>query len=120
MGSKFVEKHKRKSVLAALLFIFHGRAKYVGILLVLTILSVPFVISGETLNRILELPPVAAFMKSVGLGGVISAINPKYSNDVLKAALDKAVENTRREFATIRTGGGQGAGLLLGEVPQEH
>ena len=90
MGSKFVEKHKRKSVLAALLFIFHGRAKYVGILLVLTILSVPFVISGETLNRILELPPVAAFMKSVGLGGVISAINPKYSNDVLKAALDKA------------------------------
>ncbi|MDO8804501.1 MAG: hypothetical protein Q7R35_08715 [Elusimicrobiota bacterium] len=90
MGSKFVEKHQRKSVLAALLFIFKGRAKYVSTLLLLTILSVPFVISGETLNRIIELRPVAAFLKSVGLGGVISAINPRYSNDVLRAALDKA------------------------------
>ncbi len=94
MSSKFVEKHKRKSVLAALLFIFQGRTKYVGIMLIVMILSVPFVISGETLGRIMELPPVAAFLKSVGLGSVVSTLNPKYSNDLLRAAMDKAAEDS--------------------------
>ncbi|OGR67307.1 MAG: hypothetical protein A2081_01550 [Elusimicrobia bacterium GWC2_61_19] len=94
MGSKFVEKHKRKSVLAALLFIFQGRTKYIGIMLIVTILSVPFVISGETLGSIIELRPVAAFLRSIGMGSVVSAINPKYSNDLLKAALDKAVDDS--------------------------
>lgn len=94
MGSKFLEKHKRKSVLAALLFLFQGRTKYIGIMLLVALMSVPFVISGETLGRIIELRPVAAFMRSVGLGSVVSAMNPKYSNDLLKAALDKAVENS--------------------------
>jgi hypothetical protein len=94
MGSKFVEKHKRKSVLAALLFIFQGRAKFVSIMLIVSILSVPFVISGETLGRIIELRPVAAFLRSVGMGSVVSAINPKYSNDLLKAAIDKSVEDS--------------------------
>jgi hypothetical protein len=116
MGSKFVEKHKRKSVLAALLFIFGGRAKYVGILLVVTILSLPFVISGETLNSIIELPGVSAFLRSVGLGSVVSAVNPKYANDALKAALDKAAsESEQNSFwqkflksvnATLPPGGG--------------
>ena len=116
MGSKFVEKHKRKSVLAALLFLFQGRAKYVGILLILTILSVPFVISGETLSRIIELRPVAAFLRTVGLGSVISAINPKYSNDLLKAAMDKAANDSEQNSfwakflksvnATLPPGGG--------------
>lgn len=90
MASKFVEKHKRKSVLAALLFIFQGRTKYVGIMLLVMVLSIPFVISGETLNHMMELPPVAAFLKSVGLGSVVSTLNPKYSNDLLRAAMDKA------------------------------
>lgn len=94
MASKFVEKHKRKSVLAALLLIFQGRTKYIGIMLIVMILSVPFVISGETLNGILELPPVAAFLKSVGLSSVLSTLNPKYSNDQLKAAMDKAAEDS--------------------------
>lgn len=94
MGSEFVEKHKRKSVLAALLLIFQGRVKYVSILLLVTILSVPFVVSSETLGRIIELRPVAAFLRGVGLGSVVSTINPKYSNDMLKAALDKAAENS--------------------------
>ena len=93
MGSKFIEKHKRKSVLAALLFLFRGRGKYIGIMLVVALLSGPFVISGETLGRIIELRPVAAFLRSVGMGSVVSAINPKYSNDLLKAAFDKAVED---------------------------
>ena len=116
MGSKFLEKHKRKSVLAALLFIFQGRAKYVGILLVVTILSLPFVISGETINAIIELPGVSAFLKSVGLGNVVAAINPKYSNDLLKAAMDKAASDSRQNSfwqkflksvnATLPPGGG--------------
>ncbi len=97
MGSKFVEKHKRKSILAALLLIFQGRAKYVAILLVVTIMSVPFVISGETLGRIIELRPVASFLRSVGMGSVVSAINPKYSNDLMRAALDKAAADSKAE-----------------------
>lgn len=96
MGSKFVEKHKRKSIFAALLFIFQGRAKYVGILLILTILSIPFVVSGDTFGRILELGPVASFLRSVGLGGVVSAINPR-PNDLLRAALDKAASDSKAE-----------------------
>jgi hypothetical protein len=123
MGSKFVEKHKRKSVLAALLFIFQGRTKYVGILLVLTILSIPFVISGETLNRMLELRPVAAFLRTVGLGGIVSAINPKYSNDLLRAALDKASQDSEANSywakflksinATLPPGGGPSSIAML-------
>ncbi len=94
MASKFVEKHKRKSVLAALLFIFQGRTKYIGIMLIVMILSVPFVISGETLNSIMALPPVSAFLKTVGLGNLVSTFNPKYSNDLLRAAMDKAAEDS--------------------------
>ena len=97
MGSKFVEKHKRKSILAALLLIFQGRAKYVAILLVVAIMSVPFVISGETLGRIIELRPVASFLRSVGMGSVVSAVNPKYSNDLMRAALEKAAEDSKAE-----------------------
>ena len=96
MGGKFVEKHKRKSIFAALLLIFQGRAKYVGILLIITVLSIPFLVSGDTFGRILELGPVAAFLRTVGLGGVVSAINPR-PNDMLKAALDKAAEDSKAE-----------------------
>ncbi|MCM2266231.1 MAG: hypothetical protein NDI60_00495 [Elusimicrobiales bacterium] len=94
MGNKFIEKHRRKSLLASLLFIFRGRGKFVAILLMVTILSVPFVISGETLGRIIELRPVAAFLRSIGMSSVVSSLNPKYSNDLLKAALDKAAEDS--------------------------
>jgi len=123
MGSKFVEKHKRKSVLAALLFIFQGRVKYVSIALMLLILSVPFVISGETLGRILELRPVAAFLRTVGLGSVVSVINPKYSNDMLRAAMDKAAEDSAQNSfwakflksinATLPPGGAQDSLAML-------
>ncbi len=94
MGNKFIEKHRRKSILATLLFIFRGRVKFVAILLMVTILSVPFVISGEMLGRIIELRPVAAFLRSIGMASVVSTINPKYSNDLLKAALDKAAQDS--------------------------
>lgn len=94
MGNKFIEKHRRKSILATLLFIFRGRVKFVAILLMVTVLSVPFVISGEMLGRIIELRPVAAFLRSIGMASVVSTINPKYSNDLLKAALDKAAQDS--------------------------
>ena len=94
MGNKFIEKHRRKSILATLLFIFRGRVKFVAILLMVTILSVPFVISGEMLGRIIELRPVAAFLRSIGMASVVSTINPKYSNDLLKAAMDKAAQDS--------------------------
>ena len=123
MGSKFVEKHKRKSVLAALLFLFQGRLKYVSILLVILMLSVPFVISGETLGRIIELRPVAAFLRTVGLGNLVSVMNPKYSNDMLKAALDKAAaDSAQNSFwqkflnsinATMPPGGGPDSLAML-------
>ncbi|MDP2865414.1 MAG: hypothetical protein Q8O90_04140, partial [Elusimicrobiota bacterium] len=123
MGSKFVEKHKRKSVLAALLFIFQGRVKYLTIPLMLLILSVPFVISGETLGRIIELRPVAAFLRTVGLGSVVSVINPKYSNDMLRAAMDKAAEDSAQSSfwakflksinATLPPGGAQDSLAML-------
>lgn len=123
MGSKFVERHKRKSVLAALLLLFQGRAKYVSIALMLLILSVPFVISGETLGRILELRPVAAFLRTVGLGSMVSVINPKYSNDMLRAAMDKAAEDSAQNSfwakflksinATLPPGGPQDSLAML-------
>jgi hypothetical protein len=97
MGNKFVEKHKRKSVLAALLFLFQGRVKYVSILLIVMILSVPFVVSSETIGRIIELRPVAAFLRGVGLGSVLSSINPGYNNDMMKAALANAAENSAQD-----------------------
>lgn len=93
MANSFVEKHKRKSVLAALLFIFQGKVKYVGVALMLIVLSVPFVISGEMLSRIIELRPVAAFLKTVGLGSLTSTINPANSRDFMQAALDKAADD---------------------------
>ncbi|MDD5208753.1 MAG: hypothetical protein PHV36_05155 [Elusimicrobiales bacterium] len=123
MGSKFVEKHKRKSVLAALMFLFNGRLKYVSIMLVVLMLSVPFVISGETLGRIIELRPVAAFLRTVGLGSMVSVMNPKYSNDMLRAALDKAAEDSAQNSfwakflksinATLPPGGGPDSLAML-------
>ena len=123
MGNKFIEKHRRKSVLATLLSIFRGRTKFVAILLMVTILSVPFVISGEMLGRIIELRPVAAFLRSVGMASVVSALNPKYSNDLLKAALDKAAEDSENNSfwnkflkninSTLPPGGGQSTIALI-------
>ena len=116
MGSKFIEKHKRKSVLAALLLIFQGRAKYVAILLVVTVLSIPFMMSEEALGRLVTFAPVASALRALGMGGVVSAVNPKYSNDLLKAALDKAAADSKQDSfwqkflnsvnATLPPGGG--------------
>ncbi|MBI5743247.1 MAG: hypothetical protein HY952_01735 [Elusimicrobia bacterium] len=123
MGNKFIEKHRRKSVLAALLFIFQGRAKYISIMLMVMILSLPFVVSSEMLSRMIELRPVAAFLRSVGMSSVVSSLNPKYSNDLLKAALDKAAEDSQNNSfwnkflksinATLPPAGGQSSMAMI-------
>ncbi|MEK7721172.1 MAG: hypothetical protein AAB359_02150, partial [Elusimicrobiota bacterium] len=122
MANTFIGKHKRKSVLAALLFIFQGRVKYVSIALLLLIFSIPFVISGETLGRIIELRPVAAFLRMAGLDSRSSVINPRYSKDILRAALDKAAdESVQSSFwakffginATLPPGGGPSSLVML-------
>ena len=96
MGSEFVEKHKKKSALAALLFIFRGRAKYVSIMLIVVLCSIPFVVSGETLNGIIELPSVAAFLRGVGLGGVVDSAMHRGSDDGLDAAMNKAARDSQQ------------------------
>ncbi|OGS08584.1 MAG: hypothetical protein A2270_01965 [Elusimicrobia bacterium RIFOXYA12_FULL_51_18] len=90
MGNKFIEQHKRKSLLASLLFMFAGRAKYVVIVLLVAVASLPFVVSAEMAARFFEMPPVAAALRMVGLGSVVSSLNPTYSREFVKAAIDKA------------------------------
>lgn len=97
MGSKFIRRFEKRNLLFFLLLLFKGRAKYVTISLLMVAASLPFMASTETIERMLELPPVASFLKSVGLGGVISAINPGYSTAGFKAALDKATADSSRD-----------------------
>ena len=89
-------KYKKRSLLVLLLLFFRGRAKYAAISLLLLFASTPFLASTETVGRLLALPPVASLLKTVGLSGFISAINPGYSAEV-KAAFDKAAADSSRE-----------------------
>ena len=97
MGNKFIEQHKRKSLLASLLFMFTGRAKYVVIVLLVAVASLPFVVSAEMAARFFEMPPVAAALRMVGLGSVVSSLNPKYSREFVKAAIDKAAADNNAQ-----------------------
>ncbi len=116
--SKFLERHKRKSLLAALLLIFRGRAKYIAIALVVVALSVPFAVSGDMLGRFLELPPVVSLLKSMGLGSVLSSINPNYTRDLVKSALARASEDSdkyslwQRIFGAARGSGSDSMGTV--------
>ncbi|MCG2725880.1 MAG: tetraspanin family protein [Elusimicrobia bacterium] len=89
MGSKFIEKHKKKSILAAILLLFRGRAKYFLPLLLVGGVSTPFIATSENVSRIIELPSVASFLKFTGLSKVFSVINPAYSAKDLKETFAK-------------------------------
>lgn len=89
MGSKFVEKHKRKSVWALLLLLLRGRGKYVAILVVVLLFSIPFVATSDMVERFLGLSPVRYMVKLFGLESVMASINPRYSTDILKAVFDR-------------------------------
>ena len=94
MATGFVKRHKRKSLLAAILYIFQGRAKYVTMALLVVGVSLPFAFSAETLGRMLAIPSVSAAFRAMGLGGIVSALNPTYSGELVKGIMDKAAADS--------------------------
>ena len=93
--SKFTDRHKRKTLSALLLLLLRGKAKYVAVMLVVMAVSTPFVVSGDTLSRFLEMPGVSAFLRTVGLGSLVSSLNPNYSSDMVKSALERAAADAQ-------------------------
>lgn len=111
MGSEFIDRHRKKTVWAALLLLFRGRAKYVAALLLVVAFSIPFVVSSETLGRMLAFPPVASALRLAGLGGLVDSLNPAYSRDLVKETLDKALADSRENSLWAKIfGGGQPSG----------
>lgn len=89
MASKFIEKHKRKSVLGLLLLLFRGRAKYITLLIMIILFSIPFFATSDMLERFVGLSPVKYLIKITGLESMIARIYPNYSGDILKSIFDK-------------------------------
>ncbi len=89
MGSKFIEKHKRKSLLALLLLLFKGRNKYIVLLIMIILFSIPFVATSDMIERFFGLSPVRYAIKFLGLESVMSSLNPKYSTDITKTLFEK-------------------------------
>lgn len=89
MASKFIERHKRKSIWALLLLLLRGRGKYIALLLIIILFSLPFVATSDVVERFLGLSPVRYMVKLFGLESVMASINPKYSSDILKAAFNR-------------------------------
>ncbi len=114
MANKFIEKHKRKSVLAMLLLLFTGRTKYIVIALLVIVTSLPFVVSGELVSRFFEMPAVSGTLRMMGLGSVVSALNPKYSTEFVKAAIDRAAAESAQTSYWNRLMGAVGSILPCG------
>jgi hypothetical protein len=114
MANQFIEKHKRKSLLALLLLIFTGRTKYVLIALLVVLTSLPFVVTGEMANRFFEMPAVSGMLRMMGLGSVVSALNPKYSSEFVKAAIDRAAAESAQTSYWNRLMGAVGSMLPCG------
>lgn len=91
MGSKFIERHRRKSLLASLLLLFKGKARYVVLLVMVLGASAPFVVSQDMLYRLVTFAPISYVLRATGLHSVIASLNPAYSNDILQAAIDRAM-----------------------------
>jgi hypothetical protein len=91
MGSKFIERHRRKSLLASLLLLFRGKARYVVLLVMVLGASAPFVVSQDMLYRLVTFAPVSYVLRAAGLHSVIASLNPAYSNDILQAAINRAM-----------------------------
>ncbi len=116
MARGFVEKYKRKSLLAALLFVFQGRVKYVTILLLVVAGSLPFVFTSETFGRMLDMPPVVAVIRALHLNGIVSAmnLNPKYSSEFVKNVMDKAAADSAQSSYWNRLMGAVNSALPCG------
>jgi hypothetical protein len=95
MGSKFIEKHKRKSILGLLLLLFRGRSKYIALLVIVILFSLPFVATSDMIERFFGISAVRYLVKLFGLESVIASINPKYSTDIIKATFDRLKQETQ-------------------------
>lgn len=87
-------------MLGLLFLLFGGKARYIAILLVAAGLSMPFVVTTETLGRIVAFPAVSSFLQTIGLGGLASSfLHPmsSYSGESLKALFDKAVQEGKED-----------------------
>ncbi|KAF0127052.1 MAG: hypothetical protein FD189_560 [Elusimicrobia bacterium] len=122
MGSKFMEKHKRKSLLAALLLLFRGRARYVVLLVMVLGASAPFVVSQDMLYRLVQFAPVSYILRATGLHSVITALDSSYSNDILRAAINRAMHDSDQDsvwnsflrgMSGTMTGAGAGSSLAM-------
>jgi hypothetical protein len=89
MANKFIEKHKRKSLLALLLLLLRGRTKYITLLVLIILFSLPFFATSDMVERFLGLSPVRYIVKFLGLESIVASINPKYSGDILKATFER-------------------------------
>ena len=91
MGSEFIQKHKKKGLLALLLLLFRGRAKYFLPILLIIGASVPFIATSENFSKMIEFPPVASFLKLTGLSKAFfnAGAHGGYSAKDLKAAFAK-------------------------------
>ena len=97
MVGKFTERYKRRSLSALLLCFFEGRAKYISVALIVAAISLPFVAPAGTMRRMLEMPPMASLLRAVGMGGVVSAVNPGYTPVAFKTVLDRAGGDSPRD-----------------------
>jgi len=95
MGNKFIERHKRKTLLALLLLLFRGRTKYIALLVIVILFSLPFVATSDMIERFFGLSPVQYMLKFLGLESVVASINPKYSTDIIKATFDRLKQETQ-------------------------
>ena len=95
MGNKFIERHKRKPLLALLLLLFRGRSKYIALLVIVILFSLPFVATSDMIERFFGLSPVKYMLKFLGRESVVASINPKYSNDIIKATFDRLKQETQ-------------------------
>ncbi|MBP7795806.1 MAG: DUF456 domain-containing protein [Elusimicrobiales bacterium] len=87
MANKFIEKHKKKSLWALLLLLFRGRNKYVALLVVVMLLSVPFVATSDMMERFLNLSSVRSMLSSLGLERIVASLthSGRHSGDLLKS-----------------------------------
>ncbi|MDT8287243.1 MAG: DUF456 domain-containing protein [Elusimicrobiales bacterium] len=97
MGSKFIERHRRKSLLATLLLLFRGKARYVVLLVMVLGASAPFVVSQDMLYRLVQFAPVSYILRATGLSSFITSLDSSYSNDILKAAIERAMHESDQD-----------------------
>lgn len=95
MASSFIQRHKKKTLASALLFFLRKGRGIIPLLLIVVLVSVPFIVPGSTLVRV---PGVAGFMNAIGMGSVVSRWSQGSSAgafSAFRAALEKAAQSGR-------------------------